>query len=87
MNSLIMEKLSDFSKAVAQLFGKSGLNKIITKVHNCFSGWWENSGIISLMKNDPNEDSLLRKIMYFPVSILEFLKKKTGKLDFRKNRT
>lgn len=80
MNSLILEKLGSLGKKVAHLFTKSGLNRIISKVHGGFSSMWEKSLIVSGFKNESTKgESIIGRIMHLPVRFVEFLNKKTGR--------
>jgi len=80
VNSLIINKLSEFGKKVCCLFQKSGVNSIITKIQGCFSRLWHNSLIVSSFKKEKTEkNGLLYKAMYLPVSFMELLNKKIGK--------
>ncbi len=80
MNSLILEKLGIFGKKVARLFEKSGLYKIISKIHGGFSKLWNKSVIVSRFKGEKEtKESILSRIMYLPVRFIEFLNKKMGR--------
>ena len=79
MNSMILEKLGKFGKKIACLFEKSGLNKIISKIHSGFSSLWSKSIIVSRFKGENEaEENVLSRIMYLPVRFIEFLNKKIG---------
>lgn len=79
MNSMILSFIKNLVKNTASLFEKSGLNKIISGVCNRFASWWCESAIISFLKKEPDgKESLLSKIMNFPVTILEAMNKKIG---------
>ncbi len=77
MNSMIVSLIVGFWGKLTLLFKDSGLYRIITKVHSCFSNWWNKSGIISLLKKEPKQNAFY-KIMYFPIGIFEFFNKKIG---------
>ena len=80
MNSVILDKLSKFGKAIYCLFQKSGLNKVIIKIHGGFSKLWQKSVIVSTLKKENGENKgLLHKTMYLPVSFMEFLNEKVGR--------
>lgn len=80
MNSMILEKLGKFGKKIACLFEKSGLNKIISKIHGGFSSLWSKSIIVSRFKGENEaEENVLSRIMYLPVRFIEFLNKKMGR--------
>jgi len=78
VNSLILKKLSGFARKIGHYYKKSVLCKIITSVHGCFSRWWSNSAIISLIKKEPKKESVLSKIMHLPMTFLKFVNKKLG---------
>lgn len=79
MNSLILQKLADCARSTARLFEKSKLNKIITAVHEKFSGWWKDSKFVALFKKESGQDGLFTKISYFPISFFETVRKSIGK--------
>lgn len=79
MNSVILHKIAELAQNTARFFEKSRLNGIISAVYSRFSDWWQESGIISLLRKEPSEEGTFRKIMYLPVSFFELINKNMGR--------
>lgn len=82
MNSFILAAIASFFKAFCDLFQKSGVFKLITKVYDAFSRSWENSVILSALRSDKRDGEAAKsktgKVLYFPFAVLGKLRSKMG---------
>ena len=89
MNSLILAAIASFFKTFCDMFQKSGVFKLITKISDAFSRSWENSVIMTALRSDKRDGEAVKsttgKILRLPFTVLEgmcnsigeFLRKKS----------
>lgn len=80
MNSVIIQKITGCFKKTCQFLEESAIYKAVSAVCERFSGWWNQSIGVSVLKKDITGNSVLYKIMHTPVAIFDALSKKSGKI-------
>lgn len=80
MKSVILSYLSAFFLGFGRIFKKSGLCRLLMGIYNGISKSWNNSMIMTFMRNigQTESDSVTGKILKSPFVLLDFLKQKIG---------